>query len=62
VDASVTTVTLAENVVALEFSHTTRDLEGKGRGCVRLEMTLRDPQDNSLTTVTAATLMRNVWP
>jgi prepilin-type N-terminal cleavage/methylation domain-containing protein len=60
--ASVTTVTLAENVVALEFSHTTRNLEGKGRGCVRLEMTLRDPQDNSLTTVTAATLMRNVWP
>jgi type II secretory pathway pseudopilin PulG len=53
---------IAENVVSLKFSHTTRNLEGKGRGCIRLEMTLRDPMDNSITTVTAATLMRNVWP
>jgi prepilin-type N-terminal cleavage/methylation domain-containing protein len=53
---------IAENVISLKFSHTTRNLEGKGRGCVRLEMTLRDPDDHSLTTVTAATLMRNVWP
>jgi len=53
---------IAENVVSLKFSHTTRNLEGKGRGCIRLEMTLRDLEDNSITTVTAATLMRNVWP
>lgn len=58
----VTSGTVAENVVSLDFSHTTLDLQGKGRGCVRMEITLRDPQDKSLTTVTAATLMRNVWP
>jgi type II secretory pathway pseudopilin PulG len=58
----VTTNTIAENVVSLKFSHTTLNLDGKGKGCVRLEMTLRDPEDHSLTTVTAATLMRNVWP
>jgi type II secretory pathway pseudopilin PulG len=60
--SDVTTATVAENVVALKFSHTALNLEGKGRGCVRMEMTLRDPEDHSLTTVTAATLMRNVWP
>lgn len=58
----VSTVTVAENVISLKFSHTSLNLDGKGRGCVRLEMTLRDPEDKSLTTVTAATLMRNVWP
>jgi hypothetical protein len=58
----VTSGTVAENVVSLEFSHTTLSLDGKGRGCVRLEMKLRDPVDKSINTVTAATLMRNVWP
>ena len=60
--AYVTTVTLAENVTALEFSHTTRNLSGDGKGCVRMSLTVADPNDNSQTTVTAATLMRNVWP
>jgi hypothetical protein len=58
----VTSGTVAENVVSLEFSHTTLSLEGKGKGCVRMEMQLRDPVDKSINTVTAATLMRNVWP
>jgi type II secretory pathway pseudopilin PulG len=60
--AYVTTVTLAENVTALEFSHTTRNLNGDGKGCVRMSLTVTDPNDNSQTTITAATLMRNVWP
>ncbi len=59
---SVTTVTLAQNVSDLEFTHTTRSLNGDGKGCVRISMTISDPFDNSQTTVTAATLMRNVWP
>ena len=58
---SVTTVTLAENVQQLEFSHTTRNLSGKGKGCVRMNMILMDPSDKTPTTVTAATLMRNDW-
>ena len=57
-----TSSAIAKNVVSLKFSHTALNLDGKGRGCVRLEMTLRDPENHSLTTVTAATLMRNVWP
>jgi hypothetical protein len=61
-DPEVSTITVAENVVSLKFSHSALNLDGKGKGCIRLEMTLRDPEDNSLTTVTAATLMRNVWP
>jgi len=59
---SVTTVILAENVTNLEFSHTTRNLSGDGRGCIRLNMTITNPVDGEQTTVTAATLMRNVWP
>jgi hypothetical protein len=59
---SVTTVTLAENVTALEFSHTTRSINGAGKGCVRMSVTIYDPVERTNTTVTAATLMRNVWP
>ncbi len=61
----ITTMTLAENVSALEFSHTTRNLAGDGKGCVRMSFTLNDPVGNPRspeTTVTAATLMRNTWP
>jgi prepilin-type N-terminal cleavage/methylation domain-containing protein len=58
----ITTLTLVENVVALEFSHTTRDISGDGKGCIRMNLTIFDPKDKSPTTVTAATLMRNVWP
>jgi type II secretory pathway pseudopilin PulG len=58
----VATIVLANNVSALEFSHTSRDMAGDGKGCVRMKMTITDPNDNTQTTVTAATLMRNVWP
>ncbi len=63
--ASVSTATLAENVANLEFSHTTRNLAGDGKGCVRMRLTLNDPDGNPRspqTTITAATLMRNTWP
>ena len=60
--AYVTTTTLAENVTALEFSHTTRNLNGDGKGCVRMNLSLFDPAVNSNITITAATLMRNTWP
>jgi prepilin-type N-terminal cleavage/methylation domain-containing protein len=58
----VTTIMLANNVTELEFSHTSRDMAGDGKGCVRMKLTMSDPNDNTQTTVTAATLMRNVWP
>jgi prepilin-type N-terminal cleavage/methylation domain-containing protein len=60
--ANVITVTLAENVANLMFSHTTRDMAGDGKGCVRMSMTLGGADGNTPTTVTAATLMRNTWP
>jgi hypothetical protein len=58
----VSTITLAENVINLQFSHTTRDLAGDGKGCVRMNMTIGADGDEPPTTVTAATLMRNAWP
>jgi type II secretory pathway pseudopilin PulG len=63
--ANVATLTLAENVSELEFSHTTRNLAGDGKGCVRMSFTINDPVGNPRspqTTVTAATLLRNTWP
>jgi hypothetical protein len=61
---NVETVTLAENVTDLEFSHTTRDMQGDGKGCVRMNMILggAGSDSNTPTTVTAATLLRNTWP
>jgi hypothetical protein len=59
---NISTATLAENVTALEFSHNTRNIEGDGKGCVRINMTLGGADNNEPTTVTAATLMRNTWP
>jgi hypothetical protein len=58
----VTTITLARNVSSIEFSHTTRNMAGDGRGCVRMKLITTDPDDGSTTTTLAATLMRNVWP
>jgi len=58
----VSTITLAENVVNLQFSHTTRDMAGDGKGCVRMNMTIGADNGDTPTTVTAATLMRNTWP
>lgn len=60
----VTTTVLAENVSADPntgaFSHTT--LNGVGMGCVRINITLTDPEDGDSIRVMTATLMRNIWP
>ena len=62
--SNVTTVVLAENVSADPdsgaFSHTT--LNGVGRGSVRINITLTDPDDGDSVKCTTATLMRNIWP
>ena len=64
--ADVTTTVLAENVSvgdgddAGPFSHTT--LNGVGQGCVRINITLTDPEDNDSIQVKTAAMMRNIWP
>jgi hypothetical protein len=59
---NVRTRTLANNVISVEFSHTTHNSEGDGNGCVRMNLQLSDPNDSEILTVKAATLMRNTWP
>ncbi len=56
------TTTLAENLIDLKFSHTTRDMAGDGKGCVRMSITIAGSEGETPTTVTAATLLRNTWP
>jgi hypothetical protein len=62
--AGVTTMTLAQNVSASStagpFSHTA--MSGTGQGCVRLNVTLTDPNTGTQTRVVTAALMRNLWP
>jgi hypothetical protein len=59
---NVSTTTLAENVTNLKFSHTTRDMQGDGKGCVRMSLTIGGVGGETPTTVTASMLMRNTWP
>lgn len=56
------TVTLAQHVTSVAFSHTTKDLAGSGKGCVRMNLTIDDPVDQKTKTIIAATYIRNVWP
>lgn len=56
------TVTLASNVTYLRFSHTTRNLAGDGKGCVRMKLIIRDPDTGDFKTYIAASMLRNVWP
>jgi hypothetical protein len=62
--AGVTTLVLAENATAGSddgaFSHTA--CAGVGRGCVRMRVTLTDPDSDDTTTIMTAALMRNIWP
>ena len=53
---------LARNVQSAVFSHTTKNAAGDGKGCVKLDMQLYDPNEEHKITVKTATLMRNVWP
>ncbi len=56
------TQVLAENVEFAEFSHTTKNIAGDGKGCVKLNMRLYDEEEDQGITIKTATLMRNVWP
>jgi prepilin-type N-terminal cleavage/methylation domain-containing protein len=58
----VTTVTLIRNVTSVEFSHTTINMAGDGKGCVRMKLTAPDPITGNPKVILAATLMRNTWP
>jgi hypothetical protein len=60
--SDITTTVLAENVTSLIFAHTTKNTDGDGNGCVRMEAVFTDPCDNRSVTIKAATLLRNVWP
>jgi hypothetical protein len=57
-----TTRVVAEHVTSLKFSHTAKDTQGNGDGCVRMDIGFRDPDNNTQTiTLKTATLMRNTW-
>ena len=62
--SNVTTIVLAENVSAANpdgaFNHVT--LNGVGRGCVRINIVLTDPEDGDSSRVMTAAVMRNIWP
>jgi hypothetical protein len=59
---AINTVTLAKNVDSVEFSHTKKTPAGGGLGCVRMNLTINDPNDKEPKIVIAATYIRNVWP
>ncbi|MCK5171928.1 MAG: hypothetical protein KAR47_00965 [Planctomycetes bacterium] len=51
------TVVIAENVTRVKFHRTIEN--NVGHGCVKMEITLRDPNDGKVITMKTATLMRN---
>ena len=61
---NVKTITLARNVSASSgtgvFSHTAQS--GVGKGCVRINAVLTDPNSGEQVKVETAVLMRNKWP
>lgn len=62
--SGIVTNVLAENVSTDgsidAFSHTVES--GVGKGCVRINIVLVDPDDGERIKVMTATMMRNVWP
>lgn len=63
--ANVITNILAENVTISDaqesaFSHTT--LNGIGQGSVRINITLKNPENNESVQIMTATYLRNIWP
>lgn len=50
-------IVLADNVSKVKFSRTT--VNNAAQGCVRMELTLKDPVNESPFTIIATTLMRN---
>ncbi|KKL52478.1 hypothetical protein LCGC14_2285050, partial [marine sediment metagenome] len=51
------TVVIAENVTRVKFHRTIEN--NVGQACVKMEITLRDPYDGKIITMSTATLMRN---
>ncbi len=62
--AGITTMVLAENVTKPDkigaFSHTVDN--NVGMGCVRIDITLADPNNKESIKVMTASMMRNIWP
>lgn len=62
--AGITTVVMAEDVQKIDktkaFSHTV--FNNVGRGCVRINITLTDPDSKESIKVMTASMMRNIWP
>lgn len=62
--SNIATLVLAENVSLADpngaFNHVT--LNSVGRGCVRINIVLTDPEDDESIRVMTATMMRNIWP
>ncbi|MBA7672296.1 hypothetical protein ES703_80471 [subsurface metagenome] len=62
--SDIVTNVLAQNVSTEgsidAFSHTVEN--GVGKGCVRINIVLTDPDDGEQMKVMTATMMRNVWP
>ena len=62
--AGIITNVLAENVSVegdlSAFSHTVEN--GTGKGCVRINIILSDPDDGEKMNLMTATMMRNIWP
>ncbi|MEN6387189.1 MAG: prepilin-type N-terminal cleavage/methylation domain-containing protein [Phycisphaerales bacterium] len=63
-NSNIRTVTLAENASAAPgcgaFSHTM--VSGAGKGCVRINIVLTDPNDNKTIRISNSVLLRNKWP
>ncbi|MBN2590530.1 MAG: prepilin-type N-terminal cleavage/methylation domain-containing protein [Sedimentisphaerales bacterium] len=63
--AGITTTILADNVLLSDsddgvFSHTT--VNGVGQGSVRINITLKNIEDNESVQIMTATYLRNIWP
>jgi hypothetical protein len=58
----VTTTILIHNVTSVQFSHTTTDMAGDGKGSIRMQLTATDPVTGIQKVILAATFMRNTWP
>jgi hypothetical protein len=62
--ANVTTMVLARNIAAVPglgmFSHTS--LNGIGKGCIRINAVLTNPDDGEQIKVMTSVFMRNKWP
>ena len=54
------TMTIAENVTSIQFSHTV--ISDVGQGAIRVEAVLTNPDSGDTLTVLTSVLLRNMWP